>query len=240
MGFYGDTRTTKGDSFEGVPDVLGGWRAANNLEYCTWDYVRESDRAYVVRHHFTDIIVTHKDGTTELDTGGWRSKTTRERIERHSPYRIWTDDGDWFLMDAGGDMCPFDDGMVMPRDMEVSNAQKAETRETMLDEMAPLKNVEKLVRQYMRMFKGGYVRQKDKATAGDCMFCLVGHHHVPHTEQHIREGILTQSIHDRAKEYNMTKSDGSRTTTNPSTLRHYLIHAIKLERKGEQHGQEGQ
>jgi hypothetical protein len=43
-------------------------------------YVREDGDAIVVKFHATDIIRISPDGTVTLDTGGWRSVTTKQRM----------------------------------------------------------------------------------------------------------------------------------------------------------------
>jgi len=60
------------------------------------------DNAIGVRLHETDIVI-HTPHWTELNTGGWATMTTRERIEAFSPVQIGTRRGGWtvFLYDPG-------------------------------------------------------------------------------------------------------------------------------------------
>lgn len=38
-----------------------------------------------VRYHWTDVVTARVDGTVELETGGWRTYTTKERINCFLP-----------------------------------------------------------------------------------------------------------------------------------------------------------
>jgi hypothetical protein len=78
-------------------------RIANN----TIQYVNEAGDT-VIRLHHTDIVVKHLDGTYTLNSGGWRTSTTKERLNTYSPARIYQDKGEWFLSVreiAGADLC---------------------------------------------------------------------------------------------------------------------------------------
>lgn len=44
---------------------------------------------YAIRLYNTDIVKIHRDGTWSLATGGWNTPTTKERINRFSPARVF-------------------------------------------------------------------------------------------------------------------------------------------------------
>ena len=50
-----------------------------------------------VRLHDTDVVTFHSDGRTVLNTGGWRTVTTKERMNRFSPFAVWTRNGVWYV-----------------------------------------------------------------------------------------------------------------------------------------------
>ena len=52
---------------------------------------------YVVRYHGTDVVTIHADGTFTLNSGGWYTYTTKDRISRFSPARIWSERGVWLV-----------------------------------------------------------------------------------------------------------------------------------------------
>jgi len=54
------------------------------------------DEFYVVRLHETDIVTIAESGAYSVNTGGWYTKTTSQKIEEYSPVRFSTDRGLWF------------------------------------------------------------------------------------------------------------------------------------------------
>lgn len=67
---------------------------------CKWVYVR-----------YHDTYVVSCDGNTyELRTGGWHSMTTKKRINKYSPARLFQRKGTWYLSTSKGDV-EFYDGI---------------------------------------------------------------------------------------------------------------------------------
>lgn len=62
---------------------------------------------YAIRLHATDVVTIHADGTYTLNTGGWRTRTTKERINEYAPVRAYQLRGKWYI----GAGVPFYDGM---------------------------------------------------------------------------------------------------------------------------------
>lgn len=88
------------------------------LGYQTW-LERDSvgDDIYV-RHHRTRIVTFMRDGRVRVTTGGWMSKTTRDRINDFVPWlHLYQRKGEW-LMGALDD-AEFYDGIVFNADHEV-------------------------------------------------------------------------------------------------------------------------
>jgi len=79
----------------------------------TWVYIVDPDTV-AVKYHYTDICTYKRDGTVIVDTGGWWTVTTRERLNAFSPYYIWQYQNEWFISetyasnrdDAGEDAYP--------------------------------------------------------------------------------------------------------------------------------------
>jgi hypothetical protein len=83
-----------------------GKRDSRKLENNTY-LVRLSDSCIGVMLHSTYVVRIYNDGTWTLHTGGWRSVTTKDRINTYSPARVYQQKGEWYL--AG--KVPFYDGM---------------------------------------------------------------------------------------------------------------------------------
>ena len=67
--------------------------------------------------HWNLIAVLYDDWTLELDTCGWMSNTTKERmngiLEEFGLWRIRQVKGDWFLVKKNGEVVDFDKKMIL-------------------------------------------------------------------------------------------------------------------------------
>lgn len=61
-------------------------------------YLRRRDGGRIaVRLHATDVITFHPDNSITLNTGGWNTITTRQRINSYQPHSVWSKRGDLFI-----------------------------------------------------------------------------------------------------------------------------------------------
>jgi len=68
--------------------------------------------AYAVRYHATNVVVIEEGDIYTLNTGGWQTVTTKERINAFGPVRIWQEQFVWYVQPANRDhRIPFEDGM---------------------------------------------------------------------------------------------------------------------------------
>lgn len=49
-----------------------------------------------VKLHATYVVIIRSDGLYELDSGGWRTVTTKVRINDYGPVTLWSKDGEWY------------------------------------------------------------------------------------------------------------------------------------------------
>jgi len=70
---------------------------------------------YGVILHRTCVVQIRPDGTYKLNSGGWETVTTKDKINTYSPARIWTNRGQWFIEDGRR----FFDGIVVNQQGEV-------------------------------------------------------------------------------------------------------------------------
>ena len=67
--------------------------------------VQTKNGVTTVRYHSTDVV-TFDDNTIKLDTGGWRSVTTKLRMNQASNqfdlgYGVWQEKGEWYVEHKG-------------------------------------------------------------------------------------------------------------------------------------------
>lgn len=168
----------------------------------TFRYTRGKD--IVIRLHATDIVVKHPDGSVTLNSGGWKTVTTKDRMSAHMPagYHLYSDKGQWYVS-YGLPWCqpkdqvkrvPYFDGIRVPQCFKGSQAKAAaaEKRETKLRDQ-----IKKFVSKLDKLDK------LPEPNNGDCWFChLVNSKgktmgelsHSDHIMSHIREGYLHGSL----------------------------------------------
>lgn len=62
--------------------------------------------------HSTYVVKIHADNTYTLQTGGWQTSTTKDRINQYSPVRVYQRKYEWFVSINGREL-PFVEGMVV-------------------------------------------------------------------------------------------------------------------------------
>ena len=73
-----------------------GTKKDRPIEYAT-RVQRRDDGSIVIRQHSTDIVTYMKDGTIVLTSGGWKTPTTKDRLNRYSGIRLYQSKGVWYI-----------------------------------------------------------------------------------------------------------------------------------------------
>jgi len=96
------------------------WRNTQSRRIAHNTYLERTGEDEVsVRLHSTYIVRFRADGTTRLDSGGWLTVTTKERMNRYLPagFRIAATRRVWFLYFLGERVGEYTDGLVVgPRE----------------------------------------------------------------------------------------------------------------------------
>jgi len=70
------------------------------------------DNSVGIMLHSTYVVKIHPDDTYTLQTGGWQTVTTKDRINQYSPVRVYQRKYEWFVK-VNGREYPFMEGMVV-------------------------------------------------------------------------------------------------------------------------------
>lgn len=100
--------------------------ANNTVEY------HKEDGARIIRLHHTDILTFQTDNKIVLNTSGWQTVTTKDRMNAHLPwpdYKIAATKGQWYIYQGGweGKKIAFYDGVILPDAFE--NTTKSDKTE---------------------------------------------------------------------------------------------------------------
>ena len=177
---------SKAEMMRGIPH-LTAWKKG----HCTVLYTRE-DGAKVLRYHETDIVVSRNDGTFILDSGGYKTKMTKERINGYIPdqFSLYQGGSLWYLSAPKGKEYVFSDGMIIGPGNRVKTNRK---------DVARVKRVLKLLGVYCK--KIAELKELPQPSAGDCFLCLYtlegevlgdGHrmYDSHHLMLHLKEGYI--------------------------------------------------
>lgn len=88
-------------------DKRGRNRPTKKLKNNTY-LVRLDSETIGVQLHNTIVVTIHGDGTYTLNSGGWQTVTTKDRINEYSPVRISQRKYQWYV---GDEDIPFKDGI---------------------------------------------------------------------------------------------------------------------------------
>lgn len=101
-------------SWFGCQTLLGNRdekKVANNT------IIRKRGNSFDVVLHYTPIVTYHDNGDIVLNSGGWRTNTTKQRINACTPpgIHIWQDKHVWYISTNQdyGTRTEFEDGMLI-------------------------------------------------------------------------------------------------------------------------------
>lgn len=199
-------RTNLSDSFRQVPVPFQGKPrivAPNTFAYTN------AEGNEVIRLHLTDIIEKLPGDRVKVSSGGWKTMTTKARLNAFMPngYRVWSGRGTWEVH-HNGDKVPFVDGMTLP-DAFTGNERAVAERVGASD--AKLK--EQIKAFVLKSLPSN--KPIPQPSNGDCWYCLMFDKEEPvgdqkylgndsekparvrnsdHLLQHIKEGYMTGSL----------------------------------------------
>jgi hypothetical protein len=74
----------------------------------TYAYI-QADGSVAIELHGTNVVVIYPDDSVMLNSGGWRTVTTKKRINQYSPVKVYQKNHEWYLQDG----TEFEDRMVI-------------------------------------------------------------------------------------------------------------------------------
>jgi hypothetical protein len=139
--------------------------------------------------HDTLIARKYPNGRLWLNSGGWRTVTTKERINRilDNGYRLWQERGVWYLSQSwDGPKVVFYDGIIIdPTDGPVARPEEeSKVRDV-------IKRIDKFMRHARKVFASDGV---PTPSAGDCFFCQCKSPSKDCIESHVDECCLHGSL----------------------------------------------
>lgn len=173
-------------------------RDSRKLRYET--HLERRGENIVVRHHATDIVTYMPTGDIVLTTGGWMSRTTKDRLNDYSPAYVFSDKGLWILVYRDREY-GYSDGITLHPDGTVSGSNQNQSS---------LRRLRARIVRYSQKFSAALVERKvPRPSMADCLFCSyyaietgapLGEtvRDTEHLLSHIDEGYYVPSLLTRA------------------------------------------
>lgn len=121
--------------------------------------VRDSESRINIRLHGTNVVTYHSNGRITLSSGGWRTPTTKDRINEFSPFRLWQDKGIWSFT-SNGTRSMFYDGITIMKNGRIIKPLREDKK---------TERLMKLIAAYCEKLKALDVLPKPED--GDCWLC---------------------------------------------------------------------
>jgi len=171
-------------------------RNRESRKYANNTYWQRRGENIALKLHNTDIVTLYPTGDMSLNTGGWYTLTTKERINRVLPrvFYLHQEKGRWFVVNRLDDATYiFIDGMRITSEWGVEGAG-------IYDPKAD-KEIREKVRRYANLCTSEI--PLEMPSGGDCWFCafktqdgkaLGDTTDDEHLDQHMEEGYVVPSL----------------------------------------------
>lgn len=177
-------------------EMTGRCKESRKIANNTYLKRRGEDIALLL--HQTDVVTFKPNGDIVLNSGGWRTPTTKERINIglvHTDYMVWQERGVWYLGNNGyNKTLVFADGMTIHEDGSVTGAG--------VDNPKADAKLKAKVRAYAKLCASKI--PLDQPSGGDCWFCVLKTQtgqtmgdtakDNSHFDHHIKEGYVVPAL----------------------------------------------
>jgi hypothetical protein len=154
-----------------------GRKADRPLPGRTSRIVRRDDNTIAIRYQQTDVVTYRADGTIILNSGGWKTVTTKARINEYTRVRLYADKGQWFIAAAPASL--YYDGMAINNDGQPLTPQFPSK-----SDVQKKRALDKAISTYIKGFANDITENGLKdPDSGDCWGCLMHVANEPKVEQ---------------------------------------------------------
>jgi hypothetical protein len=127
------------------------------------------DGSIGLRLHDTHVVKYLPDDTVVLDSGGWRTVTTKDRINNYAPIRLWQNKGIWYVNTfLKGPSFFYEDKMKIKGGQVV--AGKPFNGEQLKAAKKEKQVIKTYVSGYLQALRSGQI---EAPSAGDCFYCAM-------------------------------------------------------------------
>ena len=180
-------------------------RCYNSRKVANNTYLIRDGEDIAVRLHNTNVVTFKPNGDVVLDSGGWKTVTTKERMNRFMPhFGLYQEKGVWYVADGYCYGCTdetahvkvaYADGMTIHADGSITGTGKFTPKAD--------KETKKAVKAFAKLCANSI--PLEKPSDADCWYCYMWDNGDPnssheHIDSHIEEGYVVPSLVYRALE----------------------------------------
>ncbi len=190
-------------TYQGAIDFLSGGRNKTSRAVENNTRIEKRGDDYAVVLHGTDVVTYHKDGSATLNSGGWLTVTTKDRMNGYlgNRARVYSKRGVWFVFTRDGGTFDWDggvryfDGIRIASDGTILNPPDPKLAERKREaEIKMRKRVDRFVDGYMKALTEGM----PVPSGGDCwgcsMFERAGSHDNNHLLSHLTDRYYVPTL----------------------------------------------
>lgn len=130
--------------------------------------IRLTNSSIGIKLHDTFVLTFYKDNFLEINTGGWQTNTTKDRINKYQDYfRIYTKNRIWYIRFNNKDYM-YESGLVF----DIKNNCFKEIKS--IEEVKGKLNLKKQIDKYCNNFIESFINYKiSKPSDSDCWYCNI-------------------------------------------------------------------
>lgn len=178
---------------------------------------RRDDGVIAIRLRKTDILTFHRSGSVTYDTGGWRTRTTKNRMNEYGKQGAYVHqkDGVWMLNHAG-ESYVFRDGITVGKAGVSTERGMLLTSEDDKEDAENKKKLRRDINQYAHEYAKAFVQGEiPKPGPRDCFYCFFEDSATglpvsdgAHILRHVEESYFVPSLLVRAEQYDFSDANG--------------------------------
>jgi len=135
--------------------------------------IRRSHNSIAIKLWDTDIITFYDNGSIQLDTGGWKTVLTKERMNQYLPstIRVYSEQYIWYIR-FNKKQYLFENGMYLTYDRIITDSDGNPIAEHSKDvekkKRSQLKKINEYIQLFLKALQNGEVPAPSQ---GDCFIC---------------------------------------------------------------------
>jgi hypothetical protein len=176
-----------------IQKVRNKCEARVKLGHETWLCSDPQTGSFYIQYHQTPIVIYREDGSVSLDSGGWKTRSTKTRMNDFSPFSVYSNEHGIWKIKVDEKEYGFADDIVVHADKVVEGFNETSDREiTFLK-----KKIKRYIKDFCKAIIEGRVESPSKH--GNCFSCLgVFGKDTWHLDQHMKEHYYVPALLNNA------------------------------------------